>query len=405
MQIATRGARARGRRGRRHRRAAGGPVRAARSRPQRAPRLRPRASRTRLTSASSVSLERRRSSASPRSRCGTPRRSGPSPLPAALRRRPGAAAAGDRPAAVCTGDLHVAAAGSGGRGGSSSRRSRRRCPGRSRARSGGSISSPAIDAFGGDDSHGAAVWQRPIPWKSRKNDEGRATRGWPDAVSTVTLARPMTPTLRDQRILVRPGSSASASSPLGRARCGRPTPGCAAACTPRSPPWSWRARPSPSSPRSATFPTWPGASAPLALALAVVGFAISLLAAAEIWRRILAALGSRSPPRRSHGDLVRLGAWPLRADQPPAAGAAGRDGRARGRAEAGLRWRAWSTRSASPLPPRWSSAPTSSIDLPDLSGSPGTLPGGRPARDRALVLLQPRFFHTFADRVLRPARP
>jgi hypothetical protein len=137
---------------------------------------------------------------------------------------------------------------------------------------------------------------------------------------------------------------------------------------------------------------------PAALALSILGFAVSLLAAAEVWRRILAALGPRLDPRRSAAIwfVSGIGRYVptslllpvLRAAMAERDGVPGRISLASMAYEACL-----SSTAALAIGAYFV------VDLPDLSGSPGrflviVLPV------IALVLMQPRFFHTVADKVL-----
>jgi hypothetical protein len=137
---------------------------------------------------------------------------------------------------------------------------------------------------------------------------------------------------------------------------------------------------------------------PVALVLAVLGFAVSLLAAAEIWRRILGFLGPSLEPRRSIaiwfvsglGRYVPTGLLlpMLRAAMAERDGAPGRISLASMAYEACL-----SSTAALIIGAYFV------IDLPELSSSPGRflvliVPVA------ALVLMHPRFFHTVADKVL-----
>lgn len=137
---------------------------------------------------------------------------------------------------------------------------------------------------------------------------------------------------------------------------------------------------------------------PLALGLSVVGFAASLLSAAELWRRILAALGPRLDPRRSYaiwfvsglGRYVPSGLLlpVVRAAMAEREGVPGRITLASMAYEACL-----SSTAALILGAYFV------VDLPSLSGSPGRfLVLALPVI--AFVLMQPRFFHTFADKFL-----
>lgn len=137
---------------------------------------------------------------------------------------------------------------------------------------------------------------------------------------------------------------------------------------------------------------------PVALGLAVVGFAVSLLAAAEIWRRILAELGSSLDPRRSAAIwfVSGLGRYVptslllpvLRAAMAEREGVPGRVTLASMAYEVCLSSTAALTIGAYFV-----------VDLPRLAGAPARflvvlLP------ILAFIVLQPRFFHSFADRAL-----
>jgi hypothetical protein len=137
---------------------------------------------------------------------------------------------------------------------------------------------------------------------------------------------------------------------------------------------------------------------PEALALSVAGFAISLLMAAQLWRRILAQLGPRLDARRSNAlwFVSGLGRYAptglllpvLRAAMAEREGVPGRVTLASMTYELGA-----STTAALIIGAYFV------VDLPGL--------GGSPARFLVILLplvafvgLQPRFFHSFADRVL-----
>jgi glycosyltransferase 2 family protein len=137
---------------------------------------------------------------------------------------------------------------------------------------------------------------------------------------------------------------------------------------------------------------------PAALGLSVVGFAISLVAAAELWRRILNALGPRITPLRSQAIWFTSGLGRyvptslllplLRAAMTEREGVPKRVSLASMAYELGL-----SSTAALIIGAYFV------IDLPELSGSPGRfLVLALPIL--ALVLLQPRFFHSLADRFL-----
>jgi hypothetical protein len=137
---------------------------------------------------------------------------------------------------------------------------------------------------------------------------------------------------------------------------------------------------------------------PEALVLSLIGFALSLLAAAELWRRILAELGSRLEPRRSNAIwfVSGLGRYVptslllpvLRAAMAEREGVPGRVTLASMAYEVCL-----SSTAALSIGAYFV------VDLPSLSGSPGrflviVLP------IVAFVVMQPRFFHSVADRFL-----
>jgi len=137
---------------------------------------------------------------------------------------------------------------------------------------------------------------------------------------------------------------------------------------------------------------------PAALCLGVAAFAISLLAAAEIWRRILGALGPSIGARRSAAIWFTSGLGRyvptslllpvLRAAMTEREGVPKRISLASMAYELGL-----SSTAALVIGAYFV------IDLPSLSGSPGRfLVLVFPIT--ALVLLQPRFFHSFADKLL-----
>jgi glycosyltransferase 2 family protein len=137
---------------------------------------------------------------------------------------------------------------------------------------------------------------------------------------------------------------------------------------------------------------------PLALGLGVVGFAISLVAAAELWRRILAALGWSLSARSGAAIwfVSGLGRYVptslllpvLRAAMAEREGVPGRITLVSMAYEAGLSSTAVLAIGAYFV-----------VDLPDLSGSPGRfLVLALPVA--AFVLMQPRFFHTLADTFL-----
>jgi uncharacterized membrane protein YbhN (UPF0104 family) len=137
---------------------------------------------------------------------------------------------------------------------------------------------------------------------------------------------------------------------------------------------------------------------PAALALATVGLAISLLAAAEIWRRILAALGPRLDPRRSAAIwfVSGMGRYVPTSLLLPVlrAAMAERDGVPGRISLASMAYEACLSSTAALMIGAYFV-----VDLPDLAGSPGrflvfVLPV------MAVVLMQPGFFHTVADKVL-----
>jgi glycosyltransferase 2 family protein len=137
---------------------------------------------------------------------------------------------------------------------------------------------------------------------------------------------------------------------------------------------------------------------PVALGLALIGFAVSLLAAAELWRRVLGSLGPTLEPRRSAAIwfVSGLGRYvPTSLLLPMLRTAmAERDGVPGRISLASMAYEACLSSTAALI-----IAAYFVIDLPDLSSSPGrflvvVLPVA------ALVLMQPRFFHTVADKVL-----
>jgi glycosyltransferase 2 family protein len=137
---------------------------------------------------------------------------------------------------------------------------------------------------------------------------------------------------------------------------------------------------------------------PAALALSVAGFALSLVAAAELWRRILADLGPELTPSRSMAIWFTsgLGRYVPTSVLLPVLRAAmcEREGAPKRIALASMAYELCLSSVGALVVGAYFV-----IDLPDLSGAPGRflvllLPVA------ALVLLQPRFFHSFADRVL-----
>jgi hypothetical protein len=137
---------------------------------------------------------------------------------------------------------------------------------------------------------------------------------------------------------------------------------------------------------------------PAALGLSLIGFALSLIAAAEIWRRIVAALGPRMGARRSASVwfMSGLGRYVPTSLLLPVlrAAMAEREGVPKRISLASMAYEICISSTAALIIGAYFV-----IDLPDLSGSPGrfvvlALPM------IALVILQPRFFHTVADRFL-----
>jgi hypothetical protein len=137
---------------------------------------------------------------------------------------------------------------------------------------------------------------------------------------------------------------------------------------------------------------------PVALGLALIGFAVSLLTAAELWRRVLGSLGPTLEPRRSAAIwfVSGLGRYVptslllpmVRAAMAERDGVPGRISLASMAYELGLASTAALVIAAYFV-----------VDLPSLNGAPGrflvlVLPAV------ALVCLHPRFFHTFADKAL-----
>jgi uncharacterized membrane protein YbhN (UPF0104 family) len=135
-----------------------------------------------------------------------------------------------------------------------------------------------------------------------------------------------------------------------------------------------------------------------ALALSIAGFAVSLLAAAEIWRRILASLGSRIDVRKSNAIwfVSGLGRYVpsslllpvLRAAMAEREGVPGRI------TLASMVYELCLSSTAALIIGAYFV-----IQLPSLSDSPGRflvilLP------IVAFVIMQPRYFHTFADKLL-----
>jgi uncharacterized membrane protein YbhN (UPF0104 family) len=137
---------------------------------------------------------------------------------------------------------------------------------------------------------------------------------------------------------------------------------------------------------------------PAALALGIMAFGASLLIAAEIWRRILAALGSRIGVRRNMAIWFASGLGryvPTSLLLPVLRAAMGeRQGIRKGVSMAGMAYEIGLSSTAALV-----IAAYFVIRLPELSSAPGrylvlVLPA------LALVALQPRFFHRFADRFL-----
>jgi uncharacterized membrane protein YbhN (UPF0104 family) len=137
---------------------------------------------------------------------------------------------------------------------------------------------------------------------------------------------------------------------------------------------------------------------PVALALAVIGLTVFLLANAEIWRRILRALGPELAPRRSMAIWFTSGLGRyvptslllpvLRAAMSEREGVPKRICLASVAYEMAMFFTAALILGAYFV-----------IDLPDLQDAPGRyLVIGLPLL--ALIALQPRVFHTLADRVL-----
>jgi glycosyltransferase 2 family protein len=137
---------------------------------------------------------------------------------------------------------------------------------------------------------------------------------------------------------------------------------------------------------------------PVAVVLAVVGFAISLVAAAEIWRRILASLGPTLDPRRSMAIwfVSGLGRYMPTSLLLPMlrAAMAERDGVPGRISLASMAYEVCLSSTAALIIGAYFV-----VDLPELSSTPGrflviVLP------IIAFVVMQPRFFHTFADKAL-----
>jgi glycosyltransferase 2 family protein len=137
---------------------------------------------------------------------------------------------------------------------------------------------------------------------------------------------------------------------------------------------------------------------PAALALSIVGFAISLLAAAEIWRRILGSLGHPLDARRSNAIwfVSGLGRYVptslllpvLRAAMAEREGVPGRI------TLASMVYELCLSSTAALIIGAYFV-----VDLPSLSGTPGRfLVIALPVI--AFLIMQPRFFHTFADKAL-----
>lgn len=137
---------------------------------------------------------------------------------------------------------------------------------------------------------------------------------------------------------------------------------------------------------------------PVALALAVIGLTVFLLANAEIWRRILRALGPELAPRRSMAIWFTsgLGRYVPTSLLLPVLRAAmsEREGVPKRICLASVAYEMAMFFTAALI-----LAAYFVIDLPDLQDAPGRyLVIGLPVL--ALIALQPRVFHTLADRVL-----
>lgn len=137
---------------------------------------------------------------------------------------------------------------------------------------------------------------------------------------------------------------------------------------------------------------------PVALALAVIGLTVFLLANAEIWRRILRALGPELAPRRSMAIWFTsgLGRYVPTSLLLPVLRAAmsEREGVPKRICLASVAYEMAMFFTAALI-----LAAYFVIDLPDLQDAPGRyLVIGLPML--ALIALQPRVFHTLADRVL-----
>lgn len=137
---------------------------------------------------------------------------------------------------------------------------------------------------------------------------------------------------------------------------------------------------------------------PVALALAVIGLTVFLLANAEIWRRILRALGPELAPRRSMAIWFTsgLGRYVPTSLLLPVLRAAmsEREGVPKRICLASVAYEMAMFFTAALI-----LAAYFVIDLPDLQDAPGRyLVIGLPLL--ALIALQPRVFHTLADRVL-----
>jgi glycosyltransferase 2 family protein len=137
---------------------------------------------------------------------------------------------------------------------------------------------------------------------------------------------------------------------------------------------------------------------PVALGLALIGFAVSLLAAAELWRRVLGSLGPTLEPRRSAAIwfVSGLGRYVPTSLLLPMLRAAmsEREGVPKRVCLASVAYEMSTFFTAALILGAYFV-----IDLPDLRDSPGrylvvVLPV------LALIALHPRIFHTLADRLL-----
>src|SRR5262245_40324531 len=137
---------------------------------------------------------------------------------------------------------------------------------------------------------------------------------------------------------------------------------------------------------------------PAAIAAALLGFSLCLIAHAELWRRILAALGPELPPRRAAAIWFTSGLGryaPASVLMPLLRVAmAEREGVSKRITLASFVYEMSLFYAAALLVGAYFV-----IQLPELQGQPWRyLVGALPLI--ALILLQPRFFHTVADRIL-----